>query len=61
MHSLNSFPKRTLTTEVKRLLWEEETAAELAFQTEVMDDEKRKSKGKILHVRLSSFPLEVLY
>ena len=31
MHSLNSFPKRTLTTEVKRLLWKEEAAAELAF------------------------------
>ena len=35
--------------------------AELAFRTQAMDDEKRKSKGKILHIRLSSFPLEVLY
>ena len=31
MHSLNSFPKRNLIIEVKRLLWKEETAAELAF------------------------------
>ena len=31
MHSLNSFPNRNLTVEVKKLLWKEETAAELAF------------------------------
>ena len=32
----------------------DDEAAELASRTEVMDDEERKSKGKILHVRLSS-------